>query len=196
MLFNQQHLSGIKNGSITLAFRKWKKPSAKEGSLIQTAIGQVKIIAVSPTNALEITSREATKAGFASLDELLKLLATVPTGTIYKIRVAYHSPDPRIALRSQTTITNDEFETLKTKLDRLDTYSREGNWTRDTLMAIQQHPRMKAAELSKLLSKEKDWLKANIRKLKNLGLTISHDPGYEIAPLGHAFLKKYPLSGR
>jgi hypothetical protein len=191
MLFNQHHLTGIINGSITLAFRKWKKPSVKEGSLIKTPIGQVKIISVNPTSALEITSSEAGKAGFASLDELLKLLATIPTGTIYKIKLAYHSSDPRIALRSQTTITNDEFEILKAKLDRLDTYSKEGSWTRDTLMAIQKHPRLKAAELAKLLSKEKDWLKINIRKLKNLGLTISHDPGYEIAPLGKAFLKKY-----
>lgn len=191
MLFNQNHLKGVKNGSITLAFRKWKRPSVKEGSLIKTAIGQVKIISINPTNASEITSREAAKAGFASLEELLKLLATIPAGTIYKIKLAYHSPDPRIALRSQTTITNDEFEILKAKLDRLDTYSREGHWTRDILMAIQKHPRLKAAELAKLLSKEKDWLKINIRKLKNLGLTISHDPGYEIAPLGKAFLKKY-----
>ncbi len=190
MLFNTQHLSGIRDGSITLAFRKWKKLSVKKGSLIKTAIGLVKIISISPTNASEITSREAAKAGFASLEELLKLLATIPAGTIYKIRLAYHSPDPRIALRSRATITNDEFETLKTKLDRLDTYSKEGSWTRETLKTIQKHPRLKAAELARLLSKQKDWLKINIRKLKNLGLTISHDPGYEIAPLGKAFLKK------
>ncbi|WP_294276703.1 hypothetical protein [uncultured Chryseobacterium sp.] len=37
---------------------------------------------------------------------------------------------------------------------------------------------------------EKEWLKLNIRKLKNMGLTISHTVGYEISPLGSEYLKK------
>ncbi|GAA4173979.1 hypothetical protein GCM10022218_17670 [Sphingobacterium ginsenosidimutans] len=36
---------------------------------------------------------------------------------------------------------------------------------------------------------EKEWLKLNIRKLKNLGLTISHTVGYEISPLGERFIQ-------
>jgi hypothetical protein len=35
---------------------------------------------------------------------------------------------------------------------------------------------------------EKAWLKINIRKLKNLGLTISHNPGYTLSPRGKAYL--------
>ena len=31
-------------------------------------------------------------------------------------------------------------------------------------------------------------MKADIRKLKSLGLTISHDVGYELSPRGAAYL--------
>lgn len=37
---------------------------------------------------------------------------------------------------------------------------------------------------------EKEWLKLNIRKLKNLGLTISHNGGYELPLLGSEYLTK------
>lgn len=190
MLFNQKHLKGIKDGNVILAFRKWKKPSVKQGSIIKTAVGQIEIVAIAVIQVKEITSQDARKAGFSSRDELLKLLESIQEGNIYKIKVAYHSPDPRIDLRNQTDITDEAFERIKAKLERLDKYSKEGNWTHSTLVAIQKNPKLKAAGLAQLLSKEKDWLKINIRKLKNLGLTISHDPGYEISPFGRAYLKR------
>ena len=37
---------------------------------------------------------------------------------------------------------------------------------------------------------EKEWLKLNIRKLKNLGLTISHNVGYRLSPLGEHFIEE------
>jgi hypothetical protein len=46
-----------------------------------------------------------------------------------------------------------------------------------------------STDLATKLSRERMWLKLNIRKLKNMGLTISHDVGYEISPLGREVLK-------
>ena len=54
---------------------------------------------------------------------------------------------------------------------------------------IRDKPRVRAADLAKMMGKEKDDLKINIRKLKNLGLTISHDVGYTLSPLGELVLK-------
>lgn len=190
MLFKQKHLKGIKEGSITLAFRKWKRVSVKQSSIIKTAIGQVEIKSVEKTNIREITLFNAHQAGFTRLDELIELLEAIPEGDIYKVEVAYHSPDPRIALRNQVVLNRKEFEEIKTKLNRLDKYSKVGPWTHDTLLAIQKNPKLKAADLAQLLSREKEWLKLNIRKLKNLGLTISHNPGYEISTFGKAYLQK------
>ena len=190
MLFKQIHLNGILEGRVTLAFRKWKKPAVKPGSLIKTSIGQVKIDHISEVGIADVTEQEAEQAGFGSLGELTKQLQSVDEGSVYRIGVSYHSPDPRIKLRNQHTLTPSEFSALEAKLARLDQYSKQGNWTMEILEAIRQNPRLKAADLAKLTKKEKDWLKLNVRKLKNLGLTISHHPGYEISPLGAAFLDR------
>lgn len=191
MLFKQHHLAGIKSGKISLAFRKWKKPAVKKGSLVKTAIGQVEIISVDEIKLSQISEKDANNAGFDSRDDLLELLDSIETGTLYKIRLRYHSPDPRVALRSKATMTTAEFTTLEKKLHRLDTLSRQGAWTLPTLITIRDNPELRAADLAKKLNKEKDWLKLNIRKLKNLGLTISHETGYSISPLGQALLERY-----
>ena len=55
--------------------------------------------------------------------------------------------------------------------------------------AIKENPELKAMDLSIKLDREKDWLKINVRKLKNLGLTISHEQGYTLSPRGAKFMK-------
>ncbi|HSC26686.1 MAG TPA: hypothetical protein VLD67_05400, partial [Vicinamibacterales bacterium] len=61
-----------------------------------------------------------------------------------------------------------------------------GAWTRKVLHPIERHPNVEAASLARRMGVEKEWLKANIRKLKNLGLTISHRRGYGPSPRGKA----------
>lgn len=188
MLFKQTHLDGIKSGEISLAFRRWKRLSVKENSEVKTAVGVVRIGKVSTVSLTVITKKDAMAAGFAQLADLLKLLQSVPEGDIYKIEVRYHAEDPRISLREQTVLTPEDFELLRTKLARLDQYSKQGEWTTTLLTIIRDHPKLKAAELAVKTGMEKDWLKLHVRKLKNLGLTISQHPGYTISPLGTAFL--------
>ncbi|MEM7109832.1 MAG: ASCH domain-containing protein [Bacteroidota bacterium] len=190
MLFKQYYLEGIKRDEIALAYRKWKKAAVREGSLLNTAIGQIKIGKVDRVNIQSITEPEARKAGLTSLDELLDLLGKVKEGNVYRIEVIYHGPDPRVELRNKKKLTEKEFNHLAERLRRLDRYSKVGAWTSSTLMAIQANPKLRAADLAILLSTEKEWLKLNIRKLKNLGLTISHNPGYVISPLGAQLLKR------
>jgi DNA-binding Lrp family transcriptional regulator len=45
-----------------------------------------------------------------------------------------------------------------------------------------------AGELAEQLGFEKPWLKLQIRKLKELGLTESLSPGYRLSPRGHRLL--------
>lgn len=191
MLIKLVTLEAIRAGTVSLAFRKWKRPAAKTGSLIKTAIGLVSIGKVTLIEEAKLTPAHATKAGYKDLDTLRKTLAQIQEGDIYKIEVSYHAEDPRITLRQQATLSPEAWAQLKTQLGRLDQYSRTGPWTLQILMAIQQYPLLKAADLATKTGKEKDWLKLNIRKLKNLGLTISHDPGYELSPLGKAYLEAF-----
>ncbi len=191
MIFRLSDLEGIKTGKITLAFRKWKKPTVRKGSQIRTEIAVVDISDISEISLTDITDRDAVSAGFDCAESLLKSLNKVNEGTIYRIKVRYYSEDPRIALRAHTTLTEKDFQLLKKKLERLDSYDKAGPWTLTVLKTIRDHPKLRAADLAVKLNREKDELKINIRKLKNLGLTISHEVGYSISPLGEHFLNKY-----
>lgn len=190
MLFKAIHLNGIKSGKITLAFRKWQKASVKEGSLIHTAVGLVEIRKIETVNENDISDKDALNAGFVDKNQLLKSFTHNSTGTIFKIAVGYHSADPRIKLREQTELSEEQFNVLKMKLERLDNYSKQGHWTKKVLMTIKDNPNLHAIGIAKLTDFEKEWLKLNIRKLKNLGLTISHNVGYELSPLGKTFVMR------
>lgn len=189
MLFKEKHLQGIRSGEISLAFRKWKKPAVKTGSLIKTSIGLVEIKAVSEIDASEITNKDAMNAGFISLEEMFQLLNKTEQGVIYKIDVHYFDEDPRIALRENINPENVELKEITSKLERLDRYSKQGKWTLEILKLIHQNPTLRATDLAQRTKWEKEWLKLNIRKLKNIGLTISHEVGYSISPLGEKYLE-------
>ncbi len=73
----------------------------------------------------------------------------------------------------------------------MDRLSKHGPWTKKTLTLIQKNPRTAASQLAKILQRETQPLKADIRKLKKLGLTISFEAGYELSAFGKAVLKKY-----
>ena len=190
MLFKIQHLQGIQSGTVSLAFRKWPRPLVKKGTLQKTRIGLVEIQDIEQVNRKEITRSDAIKSGFESLEDLLKILDSKKSGQIYRMKVRYYSEDPRIALRNNETLSEEEFSMLKNKLERLDKYSKQGDWTLKILEAIEQNPQLRALDLAQGLGMEKDWLKPNVRKLKNLGLTVSHGVGYSISPRGKVFLKK------
>ena len=192
MLFKEKQLKAIKEGTVSLAFRCWTKPAVKKGSLLHTSVGVLTILDIKEVKAAAISPKDVQLAGFESKEALLQSLRQNDNGNIYRIRLAFHSEDPRIELRSQTKISTGELQALHEKLQRLDAFSKEGAWTIKVLKLIKKHPRMRAIELAEKTGFEKDWLKINIRKLKNLGLTISHETGYEIAPLGNYLLAHPP----
>lgn len=192
MLFKEVHLQGIRSGTVSLAFRNWEKATVNKGSLLKTSIGLVEVVNIKPIDQNKITRAHAVKAGYENKDLLLKSLRQNTAAKIYKIALRYYSEDPRIKLREQTELSGEKLEELKGKLSRLDQYSSEGSWTKKVLLAIKRYPHKRAVELAEITGYKKEWLKLNIRKLKNLGLTISHEVGYELSPLGKALLQKLP----
>jgi hypothetical protein len=190
MLFKQIHLNGIKKGAITLAFRKWQKPSVKADTLIHTSIGLVKIKSITTLLESEITETDAIHAGFGTKEQLLQSFPKIKDGTLYRIEIGYYSEDPRISLREQTTLTEEAYHDIIQQLKKLDKFSKQGEWTRKVLFTIRDNPNLHAIGIAKLTGFEKEWLKLNIRKLKNLGLTISHTVGYELSPKGKVIIQK------
>jgi Mn-dependent DtxR family transcriptional regulator len=63
-----------------------------------------------------------------------------------------------------------------------------GAWTRRTLKLIADRPATRAADLAEALGQERLPFKANVRKLKALGLTESLEVGYRLSPRGRAYL--------
>ena len=189
MLIHQDHLDGIALGAITLAFRRWRTPSAKTGGSQRTAIGVLAIDEVRTVREDDISEADAQAAGFSSRGELLRELANKPEGEIYRIRLHPAGPDPRIELRDATTISEVELEAIRRKLRRLDERSANGAWTHATLDFIARHPALRAVDVAKKLGFEKVWLKIQIRKLKELGLTESLEVGYRLSPRGRVVLE-------
>jgi len=193
LIFKYEQLVGIRSGSITLAFRRWEKLSVKKGSTVRTEMGVTRIDEVVKIDEDEISKKDAINAGFESVDAVLNSLRKGP-GSIYKIKLSYQSADPRISLRSQTTISEEEFQKIKIKLDRLD--KTRGPWVMKTLQLIGKYPERRAGDLADMIGMERMDFKLNVRKLKNLGLTISHEVGYSISPLGNLVMTKLAGSVR
>ncbi len=92
-------------------------------------------------------------------------------------------------MRQKADLTLDEATEIGRRLERFDAFSRRGPWTATTLALIADHPGTRAADLADLAGYDKPWLKTNVRKLKELGLTESLSPGYRLSPRGRKYVE-------
>jgi hypothetical protein len=187
VLFRAADLPRIRRGEITVAFRRWKRPTVRAGGTLQTPVGVLAIDAVDPIEADAITAEDLRRAGFADRADLFAALR--PEGELH--RVAFHlaGPDPRIALRERAELDADERAGIAARLARFDAAGRDGPWTAATLALIAEHPGRRAGDLAAELGRERLPFKADVRKLKALGLTESLEVGYRLSPRGEAFLR-------
>jgi hypothetical protein len=188
MLFPQRTLRGIAAGEVTLAFRRWRRPTVKAGGTLRTRAGVLAIESVEPVAEEAITDREAHRAGAAGRDELIAALR--PEGTLYRVEFRLAGPYPRIALRERADIEPEERAAIDSRLARLDAASRHGPWTAEALDLIARRPATRAPELAAELGRETAPFKADVRKLKELGLTESLARGYRLSPRGRAYLAR------
>ena len=176
----------IAAGEVTLAFRRWRRPTVKAGGTLRTPVGVLAIDAVDVIELEAITEADVARAGYRSREALLAALR--PEGTLYRIAFRLAGPDPRAALRERTDMSQAEREELERRLARLDAASRTGPWTRSVLELIAERPATLAADLADELDREKPAFKRDVRKLKELGLTESLERGYRLSPRGRGFL--------
>ena len=189
MLLPRAVLDGIAAGTITLAFRRWQRPTVRAGGRLRTAIGELAIDTVDVVSERDLTARDASRAGFDSLDALrASLHAPERDRRLYRVRLRLAGPDPRVALRERTARSAAELEEIRTRLARLDRVSRHGAWTARVLGLIAAHPGVRAAELAARVGRPMLAFKADVRKLKELGLTESLEVGYRLSPRGRALV--------
>ena len=65
---------------------------------------------------------------------------------------------------------------------------------RVALRLIEAHPTRRAGDLADMVGRERQPFKADVRKLKNLGLTQSLEIGYRLSPRGEASLRRRDAS--
>ncbi len=188
MLIKRAVLDRVVAGEVDLIYRRWRKPTVVAGGTLRTSVGMLEIVAVDRVARSRITAADATRAGYETRAALLRDLDQRDGGTLYRIEVRSGGADPRIELRERAELTPDELDDLVARLDRLDRASAVGPWTRGTLQLLADHPQVRAQDLAELAGRDKPSFKRDVSKLKTLGLTISHSPGYEVSPRGRRLL--------
>jgi hypothetical protein len=190
VLFEQRFWPGIADGSITLAFRRWKRPTVRSGERLRSPTGELAIESVDVINETTISDNEAHRAGYESRDALLMEL-NAREGTLYRIAFHLAGPDSRIALRDRTDLTEEDFSAVRSRLERMD---RGGPWTLRMLRLIAECPATRAADLAATMGSETLPFKERVRKLKELGLTESLEVGYRLSARGRAVLQRLQKS--
>lgn len=218
MLLPNRIAEGVRDGTITLAFRRWERPRVKVGGTQLTSAGIVRFDAVEEVfGPEELTEDDARAAGVPDVAALRRLLqlplpeersgegahpsvsrtaaparrgprASKGGEHVYRVRLSWVGEDPRIALREHVPDAA-ELAQITAAVARLDASKRTGPWTRPILEWIRDHPGVISTELAALLGREVAPMKADIRRLKALGLTESLRVGYRLSPRGRAYLE-------
>lgn len=188
MLFAERFWPGLADGSITLAFRRWTRPRARVGSRHTTPAGVLEIEAVEVVSAGAVTDHEARRGGFRDRAALLAEIGAGTDDQVHRIAFRHVGTDPRVELRERP-LEPDEVPDVVARLDRMDARAGGGPWTRATLAAIAARPEVRAGDLAAALGRERLAFKADVRKLKALGLTESLEVGYRLSPRGISLLE-------
>ena len=161
---NDAH-AAVADGSLTVTYRAWKRPQVKVGGRYRVGAATVEVTALDRVPAATVPDAHRKWVGDAD--------------AVW--RVDFHRVEPVV----ETTLCLDE---IAARLDRLDRASTHGPWTRTALALIRDHPGVVSTELAARVDRERFAFKADVRKLKALGLTESLDIGYRLSPLGEAFV--------
>jgi hypothetical protein len=197
MLLTMATLARIRNGEVDLVFRRWRKPTVKSGGRLRTAVGELAIGSVGVVDHLSIGDGDARRAGFESADDLRadlfrerppsasrgRMAKPTEDSVIYRVEVSFVGGDDRAALRDAPA-TGNEVAAVVARLAATDARSKRGPWTGRTLGLIAQWPGRRAPELAEMEGVETLVFKADVRKLKELGLTESLRVGYRLSIRG------------
>ena len=192
LLFQKRFHQGLVDGNITLTFRSWSKPLVKAGGRYRChPIGVIEVDAIDRVRVADIQETEARAAGFSGKHELIEYLQghQQPSAPeeVFRVRLHYGGDGDRVPGALNAELSLEDIAAIRAKLQALDERS-DAPWTSKTLKLIDRNPRVAASRLAAKVGRETAPFKADVVKLKKLGLTQSFEVGYEISPRGRAFL--------
>ncbi|MFG1798513.1 hypothetical protein [Nocardia sp. NPDC049149] len=190
MLIEKQRWAGIRDGSVTVLFRRWRHRQASAGNIYRTAAGRIMVEQADIVAPSRIRAKDARAAGYASIAQVLADLRGAEGDPIYLLRIRLvDEPDPRTELANTDQLSDDDIARITARLARMDASSSIGPWTMPTLRLIEELPATRAPDLAARLGREPDRFKVDVRKLEALGLTLSLEVGYQLSPRGVAYLR-------
>jgi hypothetical protein len=177
VLFERRLRDGLSDGSISVAFRRWRKAQVVPGHWYRLGLGAGQVQVTDVRIVEDIGSDEARAAGYASREALLKdMRGDAP---MYRVTFGEVQDDPREALRESM----NDIDSLEKRIASI-------AGADQTLRAISEQPGVRAADLARQLGwDELLRFKTHVRRLKALGLTISLEVGYRLSPRGEAYLE-------
>lgn len=181
MVFKERFWAGLRDGSLTVAYRRWTRPSVRAGGTLQSPGGLLAIDSVETVGPDQIDEAGARAAGYRDRRELFGYLRG--QGELYRIRFHRIGDDPRIALRQRAGFTDTEWEAMAGML-------RRNPWAAEYLRLIAEMPAVVSTELAGRAGIERLAFKQRVRRLKALGLTESLEIGYRLSPRGQAVLAR------
>lgn len=189
MLIPKRFWDPIQRGEVTIAFRRWARSQVVAGRVYRTAAGRLHVDSVDAVSPDRVDDDDAIRAGYPDATSLIADLRGTPGDPVFRIAFRHlDEPDPRTELANQDQLSDDDVAEICARLDRLDRASSHGPWTRAYLEAIETNPERRAPDLAEMFDRETQPFKTDIRKLKNLGLTVSCPVGYRLSPRGSALL--------
>ncbi len=178
MQFDAQGSQGILAGRITVSFRNWKRPHAAVGGVYRLRpSGAVNVTGVRSVRLPDIGPDDLRRSGFDSVVAVADFLRLPESATV--TRVEFELTDEP-AGKPLPELSADEVVTRLQATDRRSA----APWTAGVLALIRAHPATRAGDLAPRMGWETPAFKANVRKLKALGLTQSLETGYRLTDLG------------
>ena len=190
LLFKKAFWEGLKSGATTLTFRRWKKSHVRPGGRYRChPIGVLEVDDVKVVPVSSLTANDALRAGFSSHEDLVAYLAELgpldDATEVHRVELHHGGDGDRVQIALQDQLTTEDVADILEKLARLD---RKAPWTMETFALIDREPHIAASKLAVQVGRETAPFKADVVKLKKLGLTQSFEVGYEISPRGRAYL--------
>ena len=183
MLFPQSLHQGLRSGAITLTVRRWSRPQAKVGGRYKSGGGLLEVESIERVPAASITDDDARRCGSPDRAALFAAIGVESEDDlVYRIELRQVGEVPVDPLPLDDDLSDDDVAAITRRLDRWD-------WAIETLEVIETHPARRAGDLADLLGRERLPFKADVRKLKGLGLTQSLEVGYRLSPRGEAYLR-------
>jgi len=188
VLFPNALHAGLRDGSITLTVRRWTRPQAKVGGRYKSGGGLLEVTAIDVVPAAAITDADARRCGSTDRAALFAAIGVESEDDdVHRIELRRVGEVPVDPLPLDDDLSAQDVAELSRRLDRM------GDWAFETLRLIEAHPARRAgdlADLVDLVGRERLAFKADVRKLKRLGLTESLEVGYRLSPRGAAYLRR------